>query len=89
MIDPNAWRYWYFWRRVLMFAAGVAGLVSQSPVVTGTQVQWLTLAVAVINLALSLIPDSAVDRVMPLDRYSDYRKQAAARGDSGLVGKGG
>jgi len=82
VIDLNAWRYWYFWRRVLMFAAGVAGLVSQSALVTGTQVQWLTLGVAVINLALSLIPDAAVDKLTPLR----VERGAQSRGDSGLVG---
>jgi hypothetical protein len=88
VIDPNAWRYWYFWRRILLFAAGIAGLAGQMLTVSASQAQYLAFGVAVINLALSLIPDAAVDRVMPVDRYSDYRRQAigsANRGDSGQV----
>lgn len=81
MIDPNAWKYWYFWRRVLLFVAGVAGLAGQMLSVTSQQAQYLAFGVAVINLALSLIPDAAVDRVLPVNAVSPR-----ARGDSGLVG---
>lgn len=66
MIDPRFYLYWSFWRRVLLFLAGAAALVSQSPVVTTQQGQWLALAVAVLNLAISLIPDAAVDKLTPL-----------------------
>lgn len=66
MIDPRFYLYWSFWRRVLLFLAGAAALVSQSPVVTAQQGQWLALAVAVLNLAISLLPDAAVGAVTPL-----------------------
>lgn len=66
MIDPRFYLYWSFWRRVLLFLAGGAALVSQSPVVTLQQAQWLALAVAVLNLAISLLPDAAVGAVTPL-----------------------
>ena len=66
MIDPHFYRYWSFWKRVLLFAAGVAGLAGTALAVTAQQAQWLAFAVAVLNLAISLLPDAAVEAVTPL-----------------------
>lgn len=74
MIDPHFYRYWSFWKRVLLFAAGVAGLAGTTLAVTpqlscgvtAQQAQWLAFAVAVLNLAISLLPDAAVEAVTPL-----------------------
>lgn len=62
MIDIHSWG---FWRRVLLFIAGVLGLASQMLSVTAQQVQWLTFGVAVVNLALSLLPDDVAVRAIP------------------------
>lgn len=66
MIDPRFYLYWSFWRRVLLLAAGVAGLAGQMLAVTTQQAQYLAFGVAVVNLLLSLIPDAAVGAVTPL-----------------------
>lgn len=66
MIDPNFYKYWSFWRRVLLFMAGAATLAGQTLAVTPQQAQVLAFAVAVLTLAMSLLPDSAVEAVTPL-----------------------
>lgn len=98
MIDLNAWRYWYFWRRVLMFAAGVAGLVSQSALVAAV------VAVAQRGLPATADPATFLREIGPLWTatfalatlvYHEVLKRqgwlgagegSQSRGDSGLVG---
>ena len=57
---------WAFWRRVLMFVAGVLALVPQFFTLPSQQAQVVAFVIAIINLALSFIPDSAVARVTGL-----------------------
>lgn len=54
---------WAFWRRVLMFVAGVLALVPQFFTLTAQQGQLVAFVTAVIALALSFIPDAAVAKV--------------------------
>ena len=58
---------WAFWRRVLMFVAGVLALVPQFFTLTAQQGQLVAFAGALIALALSFIPDSAIARLTGLD----------------------
>ena len=57
---------WAFWRRVLMFVAGVLALVPQFFTLPTQQAQVVAFVIAIINLALSFIPDSVVERVTGL-----------------------
>ena len=57
---------WAFWRRVLMFVAGVLALVPQFFALPTQQAQVVAFVIAIINLALSFIPDSVVERVTGL-----------------------
>ena len=57
---------WGFWRRVLMFVAGVLALVPQFFTLPTQQAQVVAFVIAIINLALSFIPDSVVARVTGL-----------------------
>ena len=57
---------WAFWRRVLMFVAGVLALVPQFFTLPSQQAQVVAFVIAIINLALSFIPDSVVARVTGL-----------------------
>ena len=57
---------WAFWRRVLMFVAGVLTLVPQFFTLPTQQAQVVAFVIAIINLALSFIPDSVVERVTGL-----------------------
>ena len=58
---------WAFWRRVLMFVAGVLALVPQFFTLPTQQAQVVAFVIAIINLALSFIPDGVVARVTGLD----------------------
>ena len=58
---------WAFWRRVLMFVAGVLALVPQFFTLPTQQAQVVAFAIALVNLALSFVPDSVVARVTGLD----------------------
>ena len=58
---------WAFWRRVLMFVAGVLALVPQFFTLPSQQAQVVAFVIAIINLALSFIPDGVVARVTGLD----------------------
>ena len=58
---------WAFWRRVLMFVAGVLALVPQFFTLTPQWGQVVAFAIALVNLALSFVPDSVVARVTGLD----------------------
>ena len=58
---------WAFWRRVLMFVAGVLALVPQFFTLTAQWGQVVAFAIALVNLALSFVPDSVVARVTGLD----------------------
>jgi hypothetical protein len=66
-MEVPLWKTWHFWRRVLLFSAGVLTLAGQMLSVTNQQAQWLAFGVAVVNLGISLIPDSAVHMVTKLD----------------------
>ena len=57
---------WGFWRRVLMFVAGVLALVPQFFALSPQWASAVAFIIAVISLALSFIPDSAVARVTGL-----------------------
>lgn len=57
---------WAVWRRVLLFLAGVLALAPQFFALTPPWAQGVAFAIAVINLALSFIPDAAVARVTGL-----------------------
>ena len=57
---------WAFWRRVLMFVAGVLALVPQFFTLTAQQAQLVAFAGALIALALSFIPDATVAKVTGL-----------------------
>ena len=57
---------WAFWRRVLMFVAGVLALVPQFFTLPTQQAQVVAFVIAIINLALSFITDSVVERVTGL-----------------------
>ena len=57
---------WAFWRRVLMFVAGVLALVPQFFTLPTQQAQVVAFVIAIINLALSFIPDGVVERVTGL-----------------------
>lgn len=62
-----AWyQQWSVWRRVLLFVAGVLALVPQFFTLTQQQGQVVAFITAVIALALSFIPDAAVQRVTGL-----------------------
>ena len=63
-----AWyQQWSVWRRVLLFVAGVLALVPQFFSLGGPQAQAVAFAIAVVNLALSMLPDQAVARVTGLN----------------------
>ena len=66
MTETPLWQTWGFWRRVLLFTAGVLTLAGQMLSVTSEQARWLAFGVAVVNLAISLLPDAAVARVTRL-----------------------
>ena len=66
MVETPLWRTWGFWRRVLMFVAGVLALVPQFFTLPTQQAQVVAFVIAIINLALSFIPDSVVERVTGL-----------------------
>ena len=57
---------WSTWRRVLMFVAGVLALVPQFFPLAPQWASAVAFAIAVINLALSFLPDAAVARVTGL-----------------------
>ena len=58
---------WAFWRRVLMFVAGVLALVPQFFTLPTQQAQVVAFVIAIINLALSMLPDAAVAKVTGLN----------------------
>ena len=58
---------WAFWRRVLMFVAGVLALVPKFFTLPSQQAQYVAFAIAIINLALSFVPDLVVERLTGLD----------------------
>ena len=60
------WQSWGFWRRALLFVAGVLALVPQFFALPSQQAQAVAFAIAVINLALSFVPDQAVAKVTGL-----------------------
>ena len=66
MTETPLWQTWGFWRRVLLFTAGVLTLAGQMLSVTSEQAKWLAFGVAVVNLAISLLTDAAVARVTRL-----------------------
>ena len=57
---------WAFWKRLLMFTAGVLALVPQFFTLPSQQAQAVAFAIAIINLALSFIPDQAIAKVTGL-----------------------
>jgi VIT1/CCC1 family predicted Fe2+/Mn2+ transporter len=57
---------WGFWRRVLMFVAGVLALVPQFFALSPQWASVVAFIIAVISLALSFIPDSAVAQITEL-----------------------
>lgn len=57
---------WSFWRRVLLFVAGVLALVPQFFSLTPPWAQAVAFGIAVVNLALSFLPDAAVAKVTGL-----------------------
>ena len=57
---------WGFWRRVILFVAGALGLALQNFQFTPQTAAVIGYIIAVLNLALSFIPDSAVARVTGL-----------------------
>lgn len=60
------YQQWGVWRRVLLFVAGVLALVPQFFALPIQQAQTVAFIIAVINLALSFVPDKAVARVTGL-----------------------
>lgn len=66
MISSEMLRSWAFWRRVLLFGAGVLTLAGQMLTVTQSQAQYLAFGVAVVNLLISLTPDATVAKVTRL-----------------------
>ena len=57
---------WGFWRRVILFVAGALGLALQNFQFTPQTAAVIGYVIAVLNLALSFIPDSVVERVTGL-----------------------
>ena len=66
MVETPLRRTWGLWRRVLMFVAGVLALVPQFFTLPTQQAKVVASVIAIINLALSFIPDGAVERVTGL-----------------------
>ena len=63
-----AWyQQWGVWRRVLLFVAGVLALVPQFFTLAPQGASAVAFAIAVVNLALSMLPDAAVARVTGLN----------------------
>ena len=62
-MDGPLWQTWGFWRRVLLFIAGAATIAGQVFALVGRDAQIVAYVVALVNLALSLIPDSAVTKM--------------------------
>lgn len=59
---------WAFWRRVLLFVAGVLALVPQFFVLADDKARLVAFVIAVINLAISFLPDAPLDTVRRLVR---------------------
>lgn len=60
------YKRWEVWKRVLLGLAGALTLAGQMLSVTTQQGQVIAYLVAVLNLAISLLPDQAVARVTGL-----------------------
>lgn len=65
-MDSPWYQRWSVWRRVLLGVAGVLALIPQFFVLADPQARLVAFAIAVINLALSFVPDQAVARVTGL-----------------------
>ena len=64
-MDVPLWRTWHCWRRVLLFVSGAATLAGQIFMLAGRDAQIVAYVVALVNLALSLIPDDVAVRAIP------------------------
>lgn len=58
---------WGNWRRVLLIAAGILGLVPQFFVLADQPARWIAFGIAVCNLLIGFLPDKAVARVTGLE----------------------
>lgn len=74
MIDKNLFLYWETWRRILSGAAAICTAASYYLPLSPQQQQMVVFLSVAINIVVGLIPNAAVERVMPLNAQSRARR---------------